>query len=65
MTITGSGNGKSGTTDVTFNQAGANPTIWVSLNGTSYGSSVTVNLEGKSASEVSVYVKTNDTFDVS
>lgn len=65
VTITGSGNGKSGTTDVTFNQAGANPTIWVSLNGTSYGSSVTVNLEGKSASEVSVYVKTNDTFDVS
>lgn len=65
VTITGSGNGKSGTTDVTFNQAGANPTIWVSLNGTSYGSSVTVNLEGKSASEVSVYVKTTDTFDVS
>lgn len=65
VTITGSGNGKSGTTDVTFNQAGANPTIWVSLNGTSYDSSVTVNLEGKSASEVSVYVKTNDTFDVS
>lgn len=65
VTITGSGNGKSGTTDVTFIQAGANPTIWVSLNGTSYGSSVTVNLEGKSASEVSVYVKTNDTFDVS
>lgn len=65
VTITGSGNGKSGTTDVTFNQAGANPTIWVSLSGTSYGSSVTVNLEGKSASEVSVYVKTNDTFDVS
>lgn len=65
VTITGSGNGKSGTTDVTFNQAGANPTIQVSLNGTSYGSSVTVNLEGKSASEVSVYVKTNDTFDVS
>ena len=65
VTITGSGNGKSGTTDVTFNQAGANPTIWVSLNGTSYGSRVTVNLEGKSASEVSVYVKTNDTFDVS
>lgn len=65
VTITGSGNGKSGTTDVTFNQAGANPTIWVSLNDTSYGSSVTVNLEGKSASEVSVYVKTNDTFDVS
>ena len=65
VTITGSGNGKSGTTDVTFNQAGVNPTIWVSLNGTSYGSSVTVNLEGKSASEVSVYVKTNDTFDVS
>lgn len=27
VTITGSGNGKSGTTDVTFNQAGANPTI--------------------------------------
>lgn len=65
VTITGSGNGKSGTTDVTFNQAGANPTIQVSLNGTSYGSSVTVNLEGKSASEVSVYVKTNDTFEVS
>lgn len=65
VTITGSGNGKSGTTDVTFNQAGAEPTIQVSLNGTSYGSSVTVNLEGKSASEVSVYVKTNDTFDVS
>ena len=64
VTITGSGNGKSGTTDVTFNQAGAEPTIQVSLNGTSYGSSVTVNLEGKSASEVSVYVKTNDTFDV-
>jgi hypothetical protein len=65
VTITGSGNGKSGTTDVTFNQAGAEPTIQVSLNGTSYGSSVTVNLEGKSASEVSVYVKTNDTFEVS
>lgn len=65
VTITGSGNGKSGTTDVTFNQAGAEPTIQVSLSGTSYGSSVTVNLEGKSASEVSVYVKTNDTFDVS
>lgn len=65
VTITGFGNGKSGTMDVTFIQAGANPTIWVSLNGTSYGSSVTVNLEGKSASEVSVYVKTNDTFDVS
>lgn len=65
VTITGSGNGKSGTTDVTFNQAGAAPTIQVSLNGTSYGSSVTVNLEGKSASEVSVYVKTNGTFDVS
>lgn len=65
VTIKGSGNGKSGTTDVTFNQAGAEPTIQVSLNGTSYGSSVTVNLEGKSASEVSVYVKTNDTFDVS
>lgn len=65
VTITGSGNDKSGTTDVTFNQEGAEPTIQVSLNGTSYGSSVTVNLEGKSASEVSVYVKTNDTFDVS
>lgn len=65
VTITGSGNGKSGTTDVTFNQAGVEPTIQVSLNGTSYGSSVTVNLEGKSASEVSVYVKTNDTFEVS
>ena len=65
VTITGSGNGKSGTTDVTFNQAGVEPTIQVSLSGTSYGSSVTVNLEGKSASEVSVYVKTNDTFDVS
>ena len=65
VTITGSGNGKSGTTDVTFNQAGAAPTIDVSLNGTKYGSRVTVNLEGKSASEVSVYVKTNDTFDVS
>lgn len=65
VTITGSGNGKSGTTDVTFNQAGANPTIWVSLNGSAYGSRVKVNLEGKSASEVSVYVKTNDTFDVS
>ena len=63
--ITGSGNGKSGTTDVTFNQAGADPEIYVSLNGTKYGSRVTVNLEGKSASEVSVYVKTNDTFDVS
>lgn len=65
VTLTGSGNGKSGSTYVTFNQAGAEPTIQVSLNGTSYGSSVTVNLEGKSASEVSVYVKTNDTFDVS
>lgn len=65
VTITGSGNGKSGTTDVTFNQAGADPEIYVSLNGTKYGSRVTVNLEGKSASEVSVYVKTNDTFDVS
>ena len=65
VTITGSGNGKSGTTDVTFNQAGANPEIYVSLNGTEYGSRVTVNLEGKSASEVSVYVYTNDTFDVS
>lgn len=65
VTITGSGNGKSGTTDVTFNQEGVEPTIQVSLTGTSYGSSVTVNLEGKSASEVSVYVKTNDTFDVS
>lgn len=65
MTITGSGNGKSGTTDVTFNQVGADPEIYVSLNGTKYGSRVTVNLEGKSASEVSVYVKTNDTFDVS
>ena len=65
VTITGSGNGKSGTTDVTFNQEGAEPEIYVSLNGTRYGSSVTVNLEGKSASEVSVYVKTNDTFDVS
>lgn len=63
--ITGSGNGKSGTTDVTFNQVGADPEIYVSLNGTRYGSRVTVNLEGKSASEVSVYVKTNDTFDVS
>lgn len=65
VTITGSGNGKSGTTDVTFNQEGVEPEIYVSLNGTRYGSSVTVNLEGKSASEVSVYVKTNDTFDVS
>lgn len=65
VTITGSGNGKSGTTDVTFNQVGADPEIYVSLNGTKYGSRVTVNLEGKSASEVSVYVKTNDTFDVS
>lgn len=65
VTITGSGNGKSGTTDVTFNQVGADPEIYVSLNGTQYGSRVTVNLEGKSASEVSVYVKTNDTFDVS
>ena len=65
VTITGSGNGKSGTTDVTFNQAGANPEIYVSLNGTKYGSRVTVNLEGKSASEVSVYVMTNDTFEVS
>lgn len=65
VTITGSGNGKSGTTDVTFNQVGADPEIYVSLNGTQYGSSVTVNLEGKSASEVSVYVETNDTFDVS
>lgn len=65
VTITGSGNGKSGTTDVTFNQVGADPEIYVSLNGTRYGSRVTVNLEGKSASEVSVYVKTNDTFDVS
>lgn len=65
VTITGFGNGKSGTMDVTFIQAGAEPTIQVSLSGTSYGSSVTVNLEGKSASEVSVYVKTNDTFDVS
>lgn len=65
VTITGSGNGKSGTTDVTFNQAGADPEIYVSLNGTKYGSRVTVHLEGKSASEVSVYVKTNDTFDVS
>nr|DAT52619.1 MAG TPA: hypothetical protein [Caudoviricetes sp.] len=65
VTITGSGNGKSGTTDVTFNQVGAAPEIYVSLNGTKYGSSVTVNLEGKSASEVSVYVDTNDTFDVS
>lgn len=65
VTITGSGNGKSGTTDVTFNQEGAEPEIYVSLNGTRYGSRVTVNLEGKSASEVSVYVKTNDTFDVS
>ena len=65
VTITGSGNGKLGTTDVTFNQEGAEPEIYVSLNGTRYGSRVTVNLEGKSASEVSVYVKTNDTFDVS
>lgn len=65
VTIAGSGNGKSGTTDVTFNQVGVDPEILVSLNGTQYGSSVTVNLEGKSASEVSVYVKTNDTFDVS
>ena len=65
VTITGSGNGKSGTTDVTFNQVGADPEIYVSLNGTKFGSRVTVNLEGKSASEVSVYVKTNDTFDVS
>lgn len=65
VTITGSGNGKSGTTDVTFNQAGADPEIYVSLNGMKYGSRVTVNLEGKSASEVSVYVTTNDTFDVS
>lgn len=65
VTITGSGNSKSGTTDVTFNQEGVEPEIYVSLNGTRYGSSVTVNLEGKSASEVSVYVKTNDTFDVS
>lgn len=65
VTITGSGNGKSGTTDVTFNQAGADPEIYVSLNGTKYGSRVTVHLEGKSASEVSVYVNTNDTFDVS
>lgn len=65
VTITGSGNGKSGTTDVTFNQAGADPEIYVSLNGTKYGSHVTVHLEGKSASEVSVYVNTNDTFDVS
>lgn len=65
VTITGSGNGKSGTTDVTFNQVGADPEIYVSLHGTKYGSRVTVNLEGKSASEVSVYVKTNDTFDVS
>lgn len=65
VTITGSGNGKSGTTDVTFNQAGADPEIYVSLHGTKYGSRVTVNLEGKSASEVSVYVKTNDTFEVS
>lgn len=65
VTITGSGNGKSGTMDVTFNQEGADPEIYVSLNGTRYGSRVTVNLEGKSASEVSVYVETNDTFDVS
>lgn len=65
VTITGSGNGKSGTTDVTFNQAGAAPEIFVSLNGMKYGRMVAVNLEGKSASEVSVYVKTNDTFDVS
>lgn len=65
VTITGSGNGKSGTTDVTFNQAGADPEIYVSLDGMKYGSRVTVNLEGKSASEVSVYVMTNDTFDVS
>lgn len=65
VTITGSGNGKSGTTDVTFNQVGADPEIYVSLDGMRYGSRVTVNLEGKSASEVSVYVETNDTFDVS
>lgn len=65
VTITGSGNGKSGTTDVTFNQAGADPEIYVSLDGMKYGSRVTVNLEGKSASAVSVYVDTNDTFDVS
>lgn len=65
VTITGSGNGKSGTTDVTFNQAGADPEIYVSLDGMKYGSRVTVHLEGKSASEVSVYVTTNDTFDVS
>lgn len=65
VTITGSGNGKSGTTDVTFNQVGAAPEIYVSLDGMRYGSRVTVNLEGKSASEVSVYVETNDTFDVS
>lgn len=65
VSITGSGNGKSGTTDVTFNQAGAAPEIFVSLNGMKYGRMVAVNLEGKSASEVSVYVKTNDTFDVS
>lgn len=65
VTITGSGNGKSSTTDVTFNQAGADPEIYVSLDGMKYGSRVTVNLEGKSASEVSVYVTTNDTFDVS
>lgn len=65
VTITGSGNGKSGTTDVTFNQVGADPEIYVSLDGMRYGSRVTVHLEGKSASEVSVYVDTNDTFDVS
>lgn len=65
VTITGSGNGKSGTTDVTFNQAGAAPEIFVSLDGMKYGRMVAVNLEGKSASAVSVYVDTNDTFDVS
>lgn len=65
VTIMGSGNGKSGTTDVTFNQEGVEPEIYVSLDGMRYGSRVKVNLEGKSASEVSVYVYTNDTFDVS